>query len=217
MAVTKKFLAEGFQVNVVARDFSGFKLKDKKIKVLEYDLTNFKDIPGLVKKIGQVDCLVNNAGMMNSLPFTDYSQEKMEKIIALNIQTPVALIREVSKYMLKKGKGRIVNVASIAGHIGHPDIWYGVTKAGMINITKSFAKLLGPKGLVINAVAPGPINTQMLATIPSVRVAELKKGSFLNRIAKPEEVAEAIYWLGTNSPEYINGICLDINNGAKIN
>jgi len=214
LATTKKFLKNVFFVFVVARDFSSFKLKHKNLKTIEFDLTNNTEIPGFAQKIGDIDILINNAGMMHALPFDNYSEEKMEEILSVNIKSPVALIGEFSKGMIKKKQGRIVNIASIAGEIGHPDIWYGITKAGMINITKSFAKILGPKGIVVNAVAPGPVETNMLKTIPEARKKAIKKIVYSARFAKPEEVAETIYWLSTDCPEYINGICIDINNGA---
>ena len=164
--------------------------------------------------IGPVDVLVNNAGVMYSLPYDAYPEDKVEAMIALNIAAPVALIRETAPAMIEKGGGRIVNTASIAGQIGHPDVWYGITKAGLIDATKTFAKLLGPRGIVINAVAPGPVETEMLAVIPDGRKAELKNATFLKRFTRPDEVAAAIFWLATDAPEYINGACLDINNGS---
>lgn len=87
-------------------------------------------------------------------------------------------------------------------------------KSLIINATKSFAKLLGPKGIVINAVAPGPVETDMMAVIPEQRKKSIKNSVFIDRFAKAEEVAKAIYWLATDCPEYINGTCIDINNGA---
>lgn len=214
LACTKKFLESGFQVVVVARDFTKFDLKSKYLDKIEFDLADCGDIPKLLRRVGNIDILVNNAGMMNALPFDDYPEEKMEEILAVNLKSPIALIREFSKGMIKGGGGRIVNVASIAGEIGHPDIWYGVTKAGVINITKSFAKLLAKKKIVVNAVAPGPVETDLLKMIPKERKDELKRATYLGRFAKPEEVAEVIYWLATDCPEYVNGICIDVNNGA---
>lgn len=212
LATAKKYKEQGHEVIIVARDFSDFKLDG--VETIEFDLTNFKEIPELMKKIGHVDVLVNNAGMMNALPYNEYPDEKMEAILAVNIQSPVALIRELAPSMIEKKFGRIVNIASIAGEIGHPDIWYGVTKAGMINITKSFAKQLGQHGIVVNAIAPGPVETDMLATIPEARKEGIKKTVYSGRFARPEEIAETIYWLSTDCPEYINGITVDINNGA---
>jgi len=152
--------------------------------------------------------------MMLSLPYDNYPQEKVENIIKLNIESPVALIREASKQMIKNKSGRIVNNASIAGQIGHPDIWYGITKAGLINVTKSFSKIFGAQGVIINAVAASPVETDMLNVIPEERKTAFKKSLITGRFATPQEIAETIGWLGTISPEYINGTCLDINNGS---
>lgn len=116
--------------------------------------------------------------------------------------------------MVANGSGRIVNNASIAGEIGHPDVWYGITKAGMINMTKSFAKIFGPSGVVVNAVAAGPVETDMLNVIPEARKAAIKQAVYTGRFAQPSEVADTIFWLATDCPEYINGTCIDINNGA---
>lgn len=211
LATTRKFLENNFEVIVVARDFSAFDLSAEKI---EFDLADYKAIPELAKKIGHIDVLVNNAGMMNALAYNNYPDEKMDVMLALNIKTPVALIREFAPSMIQQKAGRIVNMASIAGEIGHPDVWYGITKAGVINMTKSFAKQLGGDGIVVNAIAPGPVETDMLNTIPEARKEAIKKAVYTGRFAKPEEVADTIYWLATDCPEYINGITIDMNNGA---
>ncbi len=215
LEATKLFLDKGYRVVVVARDFSGMPLTPGENLVFKpFDLTQIDKIPQLVAEVGPVDILVNNAGVMYSVPFTDYPEVKVESMLALNIKAPVALITEVAKGMTERGGGRIVNNASIAGQIGHPDVWYGITKAGLINATKSFAKLLGPKGVVINAVAAGPVETAMLAVIPEDRKAAIKSAVYTGRFAEAEEVARAMVWLATDSPEYINGTCIDLNNGA---
>jgi len=214
LACTKLFLENGFEVFLVARDFDNLSLNsEKKVNKIEFDLRNIKEIVNLYKDTGPIDVLVNNAGIMNSLPFDEYPEEKKKDILKVNLEAPIELIKLYSKYMIKHGSGRIVSVASIAGHIGHPDIWYGITKAGVINMTKSFAKILGPKGITINCTAPGPVDTDMLTTIPKERKESLKKAAILGRIAKPEEIAKTIYWLGVESPDYINGVCIDVNNG----
>jgi 3-oxoacyl-[acyl-carrier protein] reductase len=151
---------------------------------------------------------------MHAAPYNDYPTDKLNQILDINIKAPVALITELSQSMISRGTGRIVNNASIAGEIGHPDIWYGISKAGMINITKSFAKIMGPSGIVINAVAAGPVETDMLDTIPEPRKKQLKAATHLGRFAYPQEVADTMFWLGTSSPEYINGTCIDLNNGS---
>lgn len=216
LETTKMFLELGYRVVVVARDFSDATLLPDSENIIKrpFDLTDIGGIPQLVSEIGHVDVLINNAGVMFACPYDNYPAEKVETILKLNIEAPVALIREVSKSMIEKGSGRIVNNASIAGQIGHPDVWYGITKAGLINVTKSFAKILGPKGIVVNAVAAGPVETDMLHVIPEDRKKAVKAAVYLGRFAKPEEVAKAMVWLSTECPEYINGTCLDINNGS---
>lgn len=212
---TRLFLENNYKVIVVARDYKNFEFNNNDdVDKIEYDVSNIKGIADLVNKIGCVDILVNNAGIMNSIPYDNYPVEKMNKIMDINLYAPIEFIKEASKSMVEAGGGRIVNTASIAGQIGHPDIWYGVSKAGMINATKSFAKLLGSKGIIINAVAPGPVETEMMNVIPEQRKKDIKSSVYLDRFAKPEEVAKTIYWLATDSPEYINGTCIDINNGA---
>lgn len=213
--VTRLFMDKDYQVTIVARDFSDFPYKDKNnIELVQYDLSKTEGIAELVKNIGAIDILINNAGIMYSKSYSDYPQDNQNTLMNINLYTPVELIRQVSSYMVKAGEGRIVNTASIAGQIGHPDIWYGISKAGLINATKSFAKILGPKGIVINAVAPGPVETDMMKVIPEQRKKDIKSSVYTDRFARPEEVAETIYWLATSSPEYINGTCIDINNGA---
>ena len=215
LAATEKFIHAGHKVYVLARDFADFPLKDHvQVEMIEYDLSNIAGIPNLVAQLPDIDILLNNAGVMFALPSQEYPQEKIDQILKINLQAPTALITELSRAMIAKGFGRIVNNASIAGEIGHPDIWYGMTKAGLINMTKSFAKLLGPQGIVVNAVAAGPVETDMLDIIPEPRKKAIKEAVYTGRFAYPEEVAEAMFWLATDCPEYINGTCIDINNGA---
>ncbi|WP_028579222.1 SDR family NAD(P)-dependent oxidoreductase [Desulfogranum japonicum] len=212
---TKLFVEAGYTVFVVARDFENFPLQDHaKVETVKYDLSDVEGIPQLVSQLPGIDILINNAGVMFSLPYTEYPAEKIRQILQVNLESPVALITEISKNMLSNGYGRIVNNASIAGEIGHPDVWYGITKAGIINMTKSFAKILGPDGVVVNAVAPGPVETDMLHIIPEPRKKAIKSAVYTGRFAYPEEVAKAMFWLATDCPEYINGTCIDINNGA---
>jgi len=208
LELTKLFLEEGDIVIVVARDFKDFVYADK-VECIEYDLTDVANIPNLIAKIGKVDTLINNAGVMYSLPYNAYPQAKVESMLKLNLEAPIKLIEE----SVKVGATRVVNNASIAGQIGHPDIWYGVTKAGLINATKSFAKIFDGK-VVINAVAPSPVETDMLETIPQERREAFLKTVISKRFAKAEEIAKTIFWLANSSPEYINGITIDINNGS---
>ena len=215
LEVTRLLSDLNYRVIVVARSFETCDvLNSENVTKIKFDLTKVHLIPELISELEPIDVLVNNAGVMHSVPFDNYPEEKVDEILKLNIEAPVALIREISRSMIANGSGRIVNNASIAGEIGHPDVWYGITKAGLINATKSFAKVLGPKGIVVNAVAPGPVETDMLDMIPEDRKISIKQSVYTGRFAKPVEVAKAITWLATECPEYINGTCIDINNGA---
>lgn len=212
---TKLFVENGYEVIVIARNFSDFSYKEHpQVRMIEFDVSKVDEIKALVEEIGCVDILLNNAGVMNSLPYDAYPEDKKENLMNVNLYAPIEFITHMAPLMMEKEKGRIVTVASVAGQIGHPDIWYGVSKAGVINATKSFAKILAPKGVVINAVAPGPVETDMMHVIPEARKQAIKSSVYTDRFAKPEEVAKAMYWLAVESPEYINGVCLDINNGA---
>lgn len=215
LETTRLFLENNYKVIVVARDYTNFEFNDNdNVEKIKYDLSNVEGIKDLVDKIGHIDILVNNAGIMNSIPYDSYPKADMEKLMNINLYAPIEFIKHTSKSMINAKSGRIVNTASVAGQIGHPDIWYGISKAGIINATKSFAKLLGEHGIVVNCVAPGPVETDMLNVIPEQRKNSIKSNVFTDRFAKAEEVAKAIFWLATDCPEYINGTCIDINNGA---
>jgi len=214
LEVTKQFLSLNYNIIIIARNFSDFELQDNpKIQLIEFDLSKVEAIADLIASLDDIDILINNAGVMYAVPYNEYPNDKKDVIIKLNLEAPVKLIEEVSKKMLEKGSGRVVNNASIAGQIGHPDIWYGITKAGLINATKSFSKIFDGK-IIVNAVAPSPVETDMLAVIPKARQEAFLKSVILKRFAKAQEIATTIVWLATESPEYINGTCIDINNGS---
>lgn len=213
LETTKLFLDLGFKITVLARDLSTIK-GFRNCNFIEYDLCNIEDISTTISDLDNIDILINNAGIMNTFGYDSYPRIKKEEIIKVNLEAAIELITCVSKKMIQNKHGRIVNNASIAGQIGHPDIWYGITKAGLINATKSFAKILGPHGIIINSIAAGPVETDMMKSIPESRKAAILKNVYSGRFAQPKEIAQTIVWLATESPEYINGTCIDINNGA---
>ena len=181
---------------------------------IAYDLTELAGIPRLIESLGEIHVLVNNAGVQTAVPIEKYTDEQRQRILRINLEAPVELIRAVSKQMIARKSGRVVNLASIAAYSAHTDLWYGVTKAGVVSFTRSFASYLGPQGIQVNAVAPGPIDTPLLDKAQPERVEQLMKAVYTRRKGKPEEVAEAIRWLALDAPPILNGAVIDVTDGA---
>jgi len=208
LELTREFLALKYKVIVVARDFKGF-IFAHEVACIAYDLTQVEGIPKLVASLGKIDILINNAGAMYSLPYDNYPTDKVSSMLRLNLETPIKLIEEC----VKAGTARVVNNASVAAYTGHPDIWYGMTKAALINATKSFSKIYEGK-VILNAVAPSPIDTDMQKVNTEARKEAFKQAVITKRFGYASEVAKTILWLATESPEYINGTTIDLNNGS---
>ena len=181
-----------------------------------YDLGNVAGIAQLVESLGHIDILVNNAGVQTAVSIDRYTEEARRRILAVNLEAPVELIRGVSKGMVQRKQGRIINLASVAAYSAHTDLWYGVTKAGVVSFTRSYASYLGPHGIQVNAVAPGPVETDLLKRAQPERIEALMKQVYTRRTGRPEEVAEAIRWLALDAPVIINGAVLDITDGCLL-
>jgi 3-oxoacyl-[acyl-carrier protein] reductase len=184
------------------------------IEPVRFDLTDLAGIPALIASIGKLDVLVNNAGIQAALPIDRYTDEARGRMLRINLEAPVELIRAASKGMAERGSGRIVNVASVAAYMAHTDLWYGVTKAGVVSFTRSFASYLGPQGIQVNAVAPGPIDTDLLKNAQPERIAQLMRAVYTKRVGRPEVVAEAIRWLALDAPAILKGALIDVTDGC---
>jgi NAD(P)-dependent dehydrogenase (short-subunit alcohol dehydrogenase family) len=210
LATARHFAAAGWRVLSLDKEFGPDVVGER----VAFDLTRTSEIPALMASVGDVDTLVNNAGVLHCDPIGAIPDAHRCEILAVNLEAPAALIAAAAPAMKARRSGRIVNVSSVSAFTGHPDLWYGITKAGLLNLTKSWARALGPDGVLVNAVAPGPTETRMYDQLPQSRRDDVMRSVYAGRVCKPHEVAAAIFWLGSDCPEYINGSTLDVNNGS---
>jgi NAD(P)-dependent dehydrogenase (short-subunit alcohol dehydrogenase family) len=210
LATAKAFLRAGWRVLALDKRFGAEVAGER----LDYDLTDLAGIPALVERLGAVDTLVNNAGVLYCDPYDAIPEAHVAEILAVNLRAPVALIEALAPQMRARRSGRIVNLGSVAAFTGHPDLWYGATKAALLNITKSYAGALGRDGVLVNAVAPGPTLTAMYEQLPQSRKDGVMRSVHAGRACSPEEVAEVVVWLGTASPVYLSGTTVDVNSGS---
>ena len=210
LATARAFCAAGWHVSALDKQFG----RDVAGERLDFDLRRIDEIPALIDSLGPVDTLVNNAAVLYCDPYDSIPDDHRREILAVNLEAPASLIRALSPQMRARKTGRVVNVASVSAFTGHPDLWYGITKAGLLNLTKSWARELGPHGVLVNAIAPGPTLTAMYDQLPQSRKDGVMGSVYSGRPCQPEEVAAAILWLGSECPQYVNGTTLDVNDGS---
>jgi len=210
LATAREFAAAGWRVMSLDKEFGSEVVGDR----VKFDLRQIDEISARVASLGDLDTLVNNAGVLHCDPIDAIPEAHRSEILAVNLEAPAALIAAVAPAMKARRSGRIVSVSSVSAFTGHPDLWYGITKAGLLNLTKSWARALGPHGILVNAVAPGPTETRMYDQLPQSRRDDVMRAVYSGRVCKPEEVARAILWLGSQCPEYVSGTTVDMNNGS---
>lgn len=182
------------------------------------DVTNSESVNEMVDKVlatyGTIDVLINNAGITRDAMFRKMTDEMWHDVIDVNLNGLFYCTKAVLPTMLEKGAGVIINTSSIVGikgNIGQTN--YAATKSAVIGMTKTWAKELGRKGIRVNAVAPGFIETNMVKTIPEKIVHQLKEQVPLNRLGQPEEIGKAYVFLASDDASYINGAVLEVTGG----
>lgn len=225
-ATVKAYLAVGAKVYFLGKEGEDFTEQIAELKsinpdydfaVKAIDLCDYKAAQELYAEIeekwGRLDVLVNNAGTDSSVPIHKMKQSQWDYVMNTNLKGMFNLTKYAIKY-LKKTKGCIVNTASVAGIYGAGcGCPYPASKGGVIAFTKSMAWEQAYAGIRCNAVAPGVIDTDLLATIPPFAKKNLAKGIPLRHIGKPEEVANAILFLSSSAASYITGTVINVDGG----
>ena len=166
------------------------------------------------KKLGTIDCLINNAGISSFSLFTDLSLKDWNECLAVNLTGAFLYSKAVIPSMVSKKRGRIINITSMWGLVGSScEVHYSTAKAALIGMTKALAKELGPSGITVNAIAPGVIETEMNRILSEDDKAALCDETPLMRMGKPMEVAEAALFLASDSASFITGEIMNISGG----
>lgn len=185
------------------------------------DISNFNDAERVIKSavdnFHSIDILVNNAGITADSLILRMKEEDFDKVIEVNLKGAFNCIRHAAVYMVKKRYGKIINISSvvgITGNIGQAN--YAASKAGILGLTKSVARELAPRGINVNAVAPGFIETDMTSVLSNkVKEASLLNIPF-NRFGKPEDVGELVAFLSSDESSYITGQVINVDGGMVI-
>lgn len=224
--VALKFAENGYNVvmNYVSSKTNVEELKEEfeskgvKTLIMQADVTDKEAIEQLVKKaieeFGNIDVLVNNAGITKDNLLMRMSEEEFDKVIEVNLKGTYIVTKAVTKYMMKKRKGSIINLSSVVGVVGNAgQCNYSASKAGIIGFTKSVAKELSSRNIRANAVAPGFIETDMTSVLSDEVKENIYNQIPLKRMGTAKEVANLIYFLGSNESAYITGQVINVDGG----
>ena len=191
--------AQGFVVDVTQRDMVDAVVADT------------------LAEFGAIDILVNNAGITQDARLQKMTLEQFDRVIDVNLRGVFHCTQAVADAMVAKGSGVILNASSVVGIYGNfGQTNYAASKFGVIGFTKTWARELGPKGIRVNAVAPGFIATPILETIPEKILASMKSQVPLARLGSPEEVANVYAFLASDEASYVNGAVLEVSGGMTV-
>ncbi|MEZ4766710.1 MAG: 3-oxoacyl-ACP reductase FabG [Calditrichia bacterium] len=195
---------------------TGYTFEFRKVNV-----TDFDDVAGAAKAVhdahGTIDILVNNAGITRDARLVKMTPEEWKQVIDVNLTGVFNCTKAVSEYMIANGSGRILNASSVVGLYGNfGQSNYVATKSGVIGMTKVWSRELGPKGITVNAVAPGFIATEMVKTIPEKVISMIEEKTPLRRMGKPEDIANAYLFLASDEAGFINGATLSVDGGITL-
>lgn len=226
--IAKKLASQGLNVVVsdvledelrkVAQELAGMGVKSLPVKA---DVSKKDDVVNLIKttveKFGSVDFLVNNAGVTRDSISVRMTEEEWDMVIDINLKGTFLCSRFAAKEMMKTRFGRIVNMASISGILGTPgQANYASSKAGVIALTKTFARELGRRNITVNAIAPGFILTEMTAKLPDKVKEDYIANTTLKRAGTPDDIAEVVSFLISPSASYITGTVINVSGGLLI-
>lgn len=191
---------------------------NRRAVAIEADVTKPETVEALVQKgiteMGKIDILVNNAGILRDRTLKKMTRAEWDEVLAVNLTGVYNVTRALVEHMSGLGWGRIINISSISGQIGFfGQTNYSASKAGVIGFTKALARELAAKGVTVNAVAPGLVETQMLWAIPEEVRTNFLKLIPMGRFAKPEEVASVVCFLASDEARYVTGQVIGVNGG----
>ncbi|HGE72341.1 TPA: SDR family oxidoreductase, partial [Candidatus Poribacteria bacterium] len=188
---------------------------------LEVNVTDMKSVEALIdevmSKFGKIDILVNNAGITRDALIVRMDEADWDSVISVNLKGTFNCTKCVAKIMMKQRSGKIVNIASIMGIIGNVgQANYSASKAGVIALTKTTAKELGRRGINVNAIAPGFIATKMTEALPEAQKEKIIEAIPLGCVGYPEDVANAVAFLVSDSARYITGHVIQVDGGLAM-
>jgi 3-oxoacyl-[acyl-carrier protein] reductase len=221
-AIAETLAEAGATVAVIARDSGRAERAAAEIghgaRGYGCDVASAEQVDAVVvaveKDLGAVDILVNNAGVTKDNVFLRLSDADWDHVLEANLKGAFRTIRAASRGMMKKRWGRIINVSSVVGLIGNKgQANYAASKAGLLGLTKSIARELASRGITVNAVAPGFIETDMTAALTAEQRAALAKQIPLERLGSPADVARAVLFLASDAAAYITGQVIVVDGG----